>query len=201
MLNVFLSNTKNNTKWIFVTSIQDEEYDFNEDSISVQEDGSFLARGDADLEDCDTILDLKLGEDEALKDFATLSGFLCMCAGEIPNVGDFVMSRGWSFEILHADDKKVLQVRVERLIGAFDDETEDIDSDDNILRGLIKQTLGGDEAESGDMDSEIDDQLEQVRVSNREMAKDVEKLVEEGQKKAALVDRALEKSSVEPDNM
>ena len=181
--------------------IQDEEYDFNEDSISLQEDGSFLVRGDADLEDCDTILDLKLGEDEALKDFATLSGFLCMCAGEIPNVGDFVMSRGWSFEIMHADDKKVLQVRVERLIGAFDDEIEDTDSDDNILRGLIKQTLGGDEAESGDMDSEIDDQLEQVRVSNREMAKDIEKLVEEGQKKAALVDRALEKSSVEPDNM
>ena len=181
--------------------IQDEEYDFNEDSISLQEDGSFLVRGDADLEDCDTILDLKLGEDEALKDFATLSGFLCMCAGEIPNVGDFVMSRGWSFEIMHADDKKVLQVRVERLIGAFDDETEDTDADDNILRAVIKQTLGGDEAESGDMDSEVDDQLEQVRASNTQTAKEVEKLVEEGQKKAALVDKALEKSSLEPGNV
>lgn len=41
-----------------------------------------------------------------------------MCAGEIPSVGDFVMYRGWCFEVLHADDKKILQVRVDRLVGA-----------------------------------------------------------------------------------
>ena len=155
-----------------------------------------MVRGDADLEDCDTILDLQLGEEEALKDFSTLSGFLCMCAGEIPNVGDFVMSRGWSFEIMHADDKKILQVRVERLIGAFDDETDDTDTNDNMLRGLIKQTLGGEDDElDSDVDSEVDDQLEQVRALNKEQAKDVEKLVEEGKKKAALVEKALEEST------
>ncbi|OEU12296.1 CBS-domain-containing protein, partial [Fragilariopsis cylindrus CCMP1102] len=65
----------------------EEEYDFSEDSITLQDDGSFIIRGDADLGDCDTILDLNLDEEEALKVFATLSGFLCMCAGEIPQVG------------------------------------------------------------------------------------------------------------------
>ena len=60
---------------------QEEEFDFSEDSISLQEDGSFLIRGDADLEDCDKILGLKLVEEDALREFSTLSGFLCKCAG------------------------------------------------------------------------------------------------------------------------
>jgi hypothetical protein len=175
---------------------KDEEWDVSEDSITLQDDGSFSVRGDADLEDCDTILDLKLGEEDSLKEFSTLSGFLCMCAGEIPNVGDFVMSRGWCFEIIHADDKKILQVKVDRLVGAFDDKSE-IESDENSLRGFLKKNVGADEDDEDDsnrdMDSEIDDQLEQTRIANMEAAQDVERLVEGGQKKAALVGKALEK--------
>jgi CBS domain containing-hemolysin-like protein len=64
----------------------------------LQDDGTFVIRGDAHIGVCDTVLDLKMDEEETLKDFATLSGFLCMCAGEILRVGDFVMSRGWCFD-------------------------------------------------------------------------------------------------------
>ncbi|CAJ1958656.1 unnamed protein product [Cylindrotheca closterium] len=168
----------------------EEEYDFSEDSITLQEDGSFLVRGDADLEDCDTILDLKLSEEDALREFSTLSGFLCMCAGEIPNMGDFVMSRGYSFEILQADDKKILQIKVERLIGAFDDEDELDDESKKMLRGFVKNKLE-DEDDYEDMESEVDDQLEQTRAANKEAAKEIEQLIEGGAKKADLVEKAL----------
>jgi len=98
----------------------DADYEFSEDSIILQEDGTFIIRGDADLDDCDLILGLKLDEEETLKEFGTLSGFLCMCAGEIPKIGDFIMSRGWSFEVIDADPKRILNVKVERLVGFFD---------------------------------------------------------------------------------
>lgn len=153
-----------------------------------------MVRGDADLEDVDTILDLKLGDEDALKDFSTLSGFLCMCAGEIPNIGDFVMSRGYSFEILQADVKKILQVKVERLIGAFDDESEIDDENNNVLRGFLKSNLD-DEDSFEDKESEVDDQLEQTRAANKEAAKEIEQMIEGGAKKADLVEKALQKES------
>lgn len=137
---------------------------------------------------------MKLSEDDSLKEFSTLSGFLCMCAGEIPNVGDFVMSRGWSFEIIHGDDKKILQVKVDRLIGAFDEESElDAHVNENSLRGFLKSNLGVDnEGDEGKLDSEVDDQLEQKRAANKEEAKAVEQMIEGGVSKADLVEKALE---------
>lgn len=161
----------------------EEDFYFTEDSISLQEDGSFLIRGDADLEDCDAILNLKLEEEEALKEFSTLSGFLCMVAGEIPKQGDFVMSRGWCFEIMNADEKKILQVKVEHLVGVFDDETEGQD-DNNPLRGFLKRNLDADGAE----DSAVDDELERTRAANREKALEVERMVDAGKEKMVLID-------------
>lgn len=164
----------------------EDEYDFSEDSITLQDDGSFLIRGDADLGDCDTILDLHLDEEETLKEFATLSGFLCMCAGEIPIVGDFVMSRGWCFQILNADDKKILQVKVERLVGAFEESSDD---DENPIRTFLKRNLGNDGEDDVSLtDSEIDEVLEKTRSMNKETAKEVEKLVVAGSQKRSLVD-------------
>lgn len=116
----------------------EEDFEFSEDSITLQEDGTFVIRGDAVLEDVDTILELNLYEDEnsSVKEFATLSGYLCMCAGEIPSTGDFIMSRGWCFEIINADDKKILQIKVERLTGVNEpngnnNNVKENDNDDN----------------------------------------------------------------------
>jgi len=124
-----------------VGEIYDEDdetdFEFSEDSITLQEDGTFLIRGDADLGDCDTILGLTLDEEETLKEFGTMSGFLCMCAGEIPQTGDFVMSRGWSFEVIDADSKRILNVKVERLTGFYDDEKDD--KEDNAFLGFLKK--------------------------------------------------------------
>jgi len=115
---------------------EDDEVDFvfAEDSITFQEDGTFLIRGDADLEDVDAVLGLSLDEEEVLKEYGTLSGFLCFVAGEIPRVGDFVMSRGWNFRVEEADEKRIFQVKVERLLGFFEGEGGEND-DETLVRG------------------------------------------------------------------
>lgn len=189
----------------------DDDFEFSEDSITLQEDGSFLVRGDADLADCDTILQLNLAEDEALKEFSTLSGFLCMCAGEIPCTDDFVMARGWCFEILHADDKRVLQVKVDRLLGAF---AEKADEAESPLRGFLKRKqkqndtvdpqLGGTttaEGATGSIadggiisDSEIDAEVQANTEANIDEAEKIEKMVEETEnKKQALLNEVKER--------
>jgi hypothetical protein len=183
--------------------LQDEEFDFSEDSITLQDDGSFVIRGDADLEDCDAILSLRLQEEETpLKDFATLSGFLCMCSGEIPHIGDFVMCRGWSFEITHADDKKILQVHVDRLVGSLSDEAEE-DKDGGPLRSFLKKNLGGEEnnsegsesvakgSESVATESDVDEELERARAENSEAALEIERLVDSGKTRMELASEAL----------
>lgn len=116
----------------------EDDFVFAEDSITFQEDGTFLIRGDADLEDVDAVLGLSLDEEEVLKEFGTLSGFLCFCAGEIPCVGDFVMSRGWNFEVVDGDDKRIFQVKVERLLGFFEGEDGE-DGDENLVRGFFNR--------------------------------------------------------------
>ena len=130
----------------------EEDFVFAEDSIIFQEDGTFLIRGDADLEDVDAVLGLSLDEEEVLKEYGTLSGFLCFCAGEIPRVGDFVMSRGWSFKVVDADEKRVFQVKVERLLGFYEGEDGE-DGDENLVRGFFhRKNAGSEEATAVEMD-------------------------------------------------
>eukprot|EP00592_Proboscia_alata_P001324 CAMPEP_0194374298 /NCGR_PEP_ID=MMETSP0174-20130528/22702_1 /TAXON_ID=216777 /ORGANISM="Proboscia alata, Strain PI-D3" /LENGTH=628 /DNA_ID=CAMNT_0039153783 /DNA_START=566 /DNA_END=2452 /DNA_ORIENTATION=- len=123
---------------------EDDEEDFEqtEDSIVLQDGEKFLIRGDADLEDVDTILGLNL-QDETLKEFGTISGYICMCAGEIPKVGDFVMSRGWSFEMKGADEKKISFIEVERLLG-YHDGSKDQYPEDDLDDGHLEQNDEGD---------------------------------------------------------
>lgn len=180
----------------------EEDFEFSEDSITMQEDGTFLVRGDADLEDCDAILQLNLDPEAALKEFSTLSGFLCMCAGEIPSTGDFVMSQGWCFEIINADDKKILAVKVERLLGAFDDE-EGEQNDNPALRGFLKRRSDADDdkpesnekgdVEAADLESgqgiteAVDEELERIAELNSEEAQQVERMVQGGERKSELI--------------
>jgi len=167
----------------------EDDFEFSEESITLREDGSFIIRGDADLDDCDTILDLNLQEEEALKEFSTLSGFLCMCAGEIPMSGDFIMSRGWCFEILNADDKKILLVKVERLTGSFEDEGGE--SRDNPLKDMLRLKLNreSDPAISeADIDEEVEGEFKELVEANVAEAGEVEKMVESGERKRELLE-------------
>lgn len=200
----------------------EEDYEFSEDSITLQEDGSFLIRGDADLEDCNAILQLELNEEDALKEFATLSGFLCMCAGEIPCTGDFVMSRGWCFEIMNADDKKVLLVKVERLLGAFDEKeaeatenplrrafmkrksTEESDEDDLDTEVLMEFDAGSNgevNARGGHvLDSDVDDELQRTQEANEDEANQVDRMVQSSERKRELLENYLQQKEREQEN-
>ena len=173
---------------------EDDEEDFEiaEDSIILQEDGTFLIRGDADLEDVNTILGLSLDEEETLKEFSTLSGFLCMCAGEIPTVGDFVMSRGWSFEVTNADDKRITNVKVERMVGVFDEDSdEEGEVQDNAVLGFLKRMGKDDSGDDDDNEDEptngdisVDEHAAQVSMErSKEDAEQIEKMIEDAGKK------------------
>ena len=135
----------------------EEDFSFAEDSITYQEDGTFLIRGDADLEDVDAVLGLNLDEEEILKEYGTLSGFLCFCAGEIPRIGDFVMSRGWNFEVVDGDEKRVFQVRVERLLGFFEGEASE-EGDENLVRGFFNKMKTMDEVDTAEVEAVMEDE-------------------------------------------
>jgi len=192
----------------------EDDFVFSEDSITFQEDGTFLIRGDADLEDVDAVLGLSLDEEEVLKEYGTLSGFLCFCAGEIPREGDFIMSRGWNFEVVEVDAKRIFQVKVERLLGFFEGEDGE-DGDENLVRGffsrknaangdalLAEMETGGGEADEGSAAilvasaavevaeenlSHAEAVSRQARISNTVEASRVERLVEQNEAKAATV--------------
>jgi CBS domain containing-hemolysin-like protein len=180
----------------------EEDFEFSEDSITLREDGSFLIRGDADLEDCDTILTLNLAEEEALKEFSTLSGFLCKCAGEIPRDGDFVMSRGWCFEVIHADEKKILLVKVERLTGSLDSEAAQ--ENENPLKDILKRKVKwesksrnsqeDEELSKDDMETEVEAEFLELVEANVAEAREVEKMVESGERKRELLESIKSKA-------
>lgn len=203
-----------------VGEIYDEDdegdFEFSEDSITMQEDGSFIVRGDADLEDCDMILDLNLDEEDTLKEFGTLSGFLCMCAGEIPKVGDFVVGRGWTFEIIDADPKRIRTVKVQRLIGYYDDSAIDDDKDHAVLGFLSKKSRNNVENNGVDVDFYEDPEFQEpkvnqskngldpekaeliakdVRVSNSDIAKRIDRMVEESERKRSFVKEMMSERS------
>mmetsp|Transcript_26415 Transcript_26415/g.30205 ORF Transcript_26415/g.30205 Transcript_26415/m.30205 type:complete len:407 (+) Transcript_26415:1231-2451(+) len=192
---------------------EDDEHDFefSEDSITMREDGTFIVRGDADLEDCDMILGLQLNEEVTLKEFGTLSGFLCMCAGEIPKVGDFIVSRGWTFEIIDAEPKRILSVKVERLIGVFKDENHDNDEDsDNAVLSFLKKGSNRNRREILDesiehseskhdahsqQDKHNDENAEsfakRVLATNADEAKKIDRMVDENERKRVAVEEML----------
>lgn len=163
----------------------EDDFEFSEDSITMQEDGTFSVRGDADLEDCDIILGLQLDEEDTLKEFGTLSGFLCMCAGEIPNLGDFIVSRGWTFEIIDADPKRILSVKVERLIGGFNNQGDDKDyNHDGAVLGYLER----EDTEDADIIAK------KVTSSNTEEAESIERMVNISEKKMSAVKEMIAES-------
>jgi hypothetical protein len=73
-------------------------------------------------------------------------------------VGDVIMSRGWSFEVIDADPKRILQVKVARMIGFLEGEGDE--AEDNPILGFLRKGLGkksDEDAESIDVDFIPDD--------------------------------------------
>ena len=85
-------------------------------------DGSYDIEGGADLEGVCAVLGLELKEEQ--EEFATIAGYLCSQAGEIPAAGQVVLvSEGENgdtktrlrFEVLDADERRLKLVRASNM--------------------------------------------------------------------------------------
>eukprot|EP00325_Prymnesiales_sp_UTEX-LB-985_P026153 CAMPEP_0174732066 /NCGR_PEP_ID=MMETSP1094-20130205/58719_1 /TAXON_ID=156173 /ORGANISM="Chrysochromulina brevifilum, Strain UTEX LB 985" /LENGTH=209 /DNA_ID=CAMNT_0015934529 /DNA_START=47 /DNA_END=678 /DNA_ORIENTATION=+ len=93
---------------------EDDEDDLVEDTTSIVqgEDGSYIIDGMADLNMVTSRLGLEEHvADDILAEFATLSGFLCHRAGEIPDQGDVLVVAGVRFDVLESDERRLVSLR------------------------------------------------------------------------------------------
>lgn len=90
--------------------------------IKENDDGSYDIEGGADLEGVCAVLGLDLKEEQ--EEFATIAGYLCSQAGEIPAAGQVVLvSEGENgdtktrlrFEVLDADERRLKLVRASNM--------------------------------------------------------------------------------------
>ena len=93
---------------------EDDEEEVAEDTTSIVRaaDGTYTIDGMADLDLVCQRLDLEDEvDDELLAEFATLSGFLCHQAGEIPDKGDLVLVGDVRFQVLEADERRLITLK------------------------------------------------------------------------------------------
>lgn len=95
-----------------VGEIYDEDDDIEAETVDVAKagDGRFVIDGQAELQKVGEILMMELTEDD-LRDYGTISGFLCARMGGIPEVGDSTVYDCIRFTVTEADDRRILKLR------------------------------------------------------------------------------------------
>jgi CBS domain containing-hemolysin-like protein len=80
-------------------------------------DGSLVLRGSMSISDVEKLLGIQLGEhsDETV---TTIAGLLSHALGKVPAATDTVDLEGYRFEVLEANQRKVLRLRARRLAAA-----------------------------------------------------------------------------------
>jgi putative hemolysin len=80
-------------------------------------DGSLVLRGSMTIEDVEELLGIHFGEnsDETVM---TIAGLLSHVSGKVPAPGDKVDLEGYRFEVLEANQRKVLRLRARHLASA-----------------------------------------------------------------------------------
>jgi len=106
----------------------DEQYQEEERQIVTNADGSFIIDGMADLEEACEALGMAVSVDE-LREFGTLSGYLCHQAGEIPEAGDEIVAAMCKFVIQDCDERKIKRVYAVRL------QADDVEADASAENG------------------------------------------------------------------
>jgi putative hemolysin len=87
------------------------------------EDGSYLLDGALPADEFRALLQIDPADDEGYYD--TVAGFVLEQLGRIPATGEHFQWRGWKFEIVDMDDRRIDKVRVSRMVRAPDrDESE-----------------------------------------------------------------------------
>lgn len=86
----------------------------SEPDFFIREDNSILVNGDASIEILSELLD-DLSVDFESIDYATISGFVYACLSKIPQVGDKFIYKGYTFEIVDLDGRKVDKVLITKI--------------------------------------------------------------------------------------
>ena len=122
----------------------EEVFEMSEEAIYLKDDGTYEIRGDTDLDDVASALDLSIDE-EVFKEIGTLSGFLISLVGEIPKSGDIILYDNFSWEVTVSNDMKVIEeVKVEPLVGTTVDGDGDKENGDDDEQDDEEYPKGGD---------------------------------------------------------
>jgi putative hemolysin len=80
-----------------------------------ESDGGLVMRGSMGIDDVEDLLGVKFGEksDEAV---TTLAGLLSHVSGKVPAPGDKIDLEGYRFEVVEANQRKVLRVRIRKQV-------------------------------------------------------------------------------------
>ncbi len=106
-----------------VGDIEDEHDDAPLALIVPIDGGGWEADGRAELEDIGEVVDPRLAQTE--DDIDTIAGLAAVLAGHVPEQGEQIEHpSGWRFEIIEADTKRVLRLRLHPPLGV---ETADAD--------------------------------------------------------------------------
>ena len=85
----------------------------NEQPLTCQEDGSWLADGTLNIDDAEKALSLAgLSQDG---DFHTLAGFILNLAGELPRVGDSFEYQGYNFKVIEKDGNRIDKLLITKI--------------------------------------------------------------------------------------
>ena len=75
-----------------------------------ESDGSLVLRGSMSIRDAEELLGAQFGEN-ADETVTTIAGLLSTVSGKVPTPGDTVDLGGFHFEVLEANQRKVLRLR------------------------------------------------------------------------------------------
>ena len=108
----------------------EDEHDEEEQTFSVESDGSYTFDGLTELREVLEVLDLPVEEDA----FETLNGLLISILDKIPSddLHETVTKYGYNFEILHVEDRIVREVRITKC------EEQNTSDDAENLAGMDK---------------------------------------------------------------
>lgn len=100
----------------------DEEMQMSPDAVK-EPDGSLVLRGSMTIPDAEELLGVHFGEnsDETV---TTVAGLLSHVSGKVPAPGDRVELEGYRFEVLEANQRKVLRVRAKKSEGVSNAEAQ-----------------------------------------------------------------------------
>jgi CBS domain containing-hemolysin-like protein len=80
-------------------------------------DGGLVMRGSMAIRDVEELLGVSFGE-AADETVTTIAGLLSHVSGKVPAPGDKVELQGYRFEVLEANQRKVLRLRIRKRVAA-----------------------------------------------------------------------------------